>query len=170
MKLVETGLEVGEPGFTAFQEKRFAPTMNLCKRIYPHVHNLDGFFVAKLKKFANSSIDISDGLLTDLDKLINNQKLSYKIKLKDVPISNNLKKVLNLKKLSKINFISKGDDYQILFTASNSKNGVIKKISSLLGVKITKIGKIQNKSLKSSIIDQNNTIIRLKNKGYFHEF
>ena len=53
VKLVETGLEVGEPGFTAYQEKRFAPSMNLCKRIYPHVHNLDGFFVAKLKKFAN---------------------------------------------------------------------------------------------------------------------
>lgn len=53
VKLVETGLEIGEPGFVAYQEKRFAPQMNLCKRLYPHVHNLDGFFVAKLKKFAN---------------------------------------------------------------------------------------------------------------------
>ena len=29
--------------------------------------------VSQLKKFANCSIDISDGLISDLDKLINNQ-------------------------------------------------------------------------------------------------
>ena len=51
----------------------------------------------KIKKFANTSIDISDGLLADLDKMINNQKLSYKLFLKDIPISDNLKKVLDLK-------------------------------------------------------------------------
>ena len=62
----------------------------------------------QIKKFANTSIDISDGLLADLDKMINNQKLSYKLFLDDIPISNNLKKIIDLKKLSKINYISNG--------------------------------------------------------------
>ena len=124
----------------------------------------------QLIKFANTSIDISDGLLSDLDKLINNQKLSYKLKLNNIPISNNLKKVLKLKKFSKINFISRGDDYQIIFTASKAKRGIIKRISRRLGVKISKIGIIQNISSKSSIIDHRNQIITLKNKGYLHKF
>ncbi len=124
----------------------------------------------ELKNFASSSIDISDGLLADLDKLINSQKLSYKLNLKNIPISNNLKKILKNKKLSKINFISNGDDYQVLLTAPQSKRGIIKRISSKLGIKITKIGIIQNNSLKSSIIDLNNAVITLKNKGYSHKF
>ena len=72
----------------------------------------------KLFNFANTSIDISDGLFADLDKLINKQKLSYKVNISNIPISKNLKKIILSKKLKKINFVSKGDDYQILFTAS----------------------------------------------------
>ncbi|WP_415291259.1 thiamine-phosphate kinase [Candidatus Pelagibacter sp. Uisw_136] len=124
----------------------------------------------KIKKFANTSIDISDGLLADLDKMINSQKLSYKLFLKDIPISDNLKKVLDFKKLSKINFISNGDDYQILFTASKNKMGIIKKIASNCRVKLTKIGSIQSYVEKSSIIGGKNLQIPLKNKGYFHKF
>jgi thiamine-monophosphate kinase len=124
----------------------------------------------KIKKFANTSIDISDGLLADLDKMINNQKLSYKLFLKDIPISNNLRKVIDLKKLSKINYVSNGDDYQILFTASKNKMRIIKKIAFNSGVKLTKIGSIQSYGQKSSIIDDKNVQITLKNKGYFHKF
>ena len=123
-----------------------------------------------LKKFANTSIDISDGLLTDLDKMINTQKLSYKLYLKDVPISDNLKRVLNLKNLSKINYISKGDDYQILFTASKKHRGIIKKISTNCRIKLTKIGSILSSNKRSSIVDHKNIQISLKNKGYFHHF
>jgi thiamine-monophosphate kinase len=124
----------------------------------------------QIKKFANTSIDISDGLLADLDKMINNQKLSYKLFLDDIPISNNLKKILDLKKLSKINYVSNGDDYQILFTASKNKTRIIKKIASNYRVKITKIGSIQSHVEKPYIIDDKNVKITLKNKGYFHKF
>jgi thiamine-monophosphate kinase len=126
--------------------------------------------VHQIKKFANTSIDISDGLLADLDKLINSQKLSYKIDLKKIPISNYLKKVIDLKKLSKINYISNGDDYQVLFTASKNKRRIIKAISSNYRIKLTKIGSIQSNIKNSSIVDDKNTQISLKNKGYFHKF
>jgi len=124
----------------------------------------------QIKKFANTSIDISDGLLADLDKMINKQKLSYKLFLDDIPISNNLKNILDLKSLSKINYISNGDDYQVLFTASKNKMGIIEKIASNCRVKLTKIGSIQRHIKKSSIINNKNVQISLKNKGYFHKF
>ena len=138
------------------------------KRYYYKDLNLK--FIRKLLSLANTSIDISDGLFTDLDKLINKQKLSYKLYLKDVPISQNLKRLIDLKLIKKINCISKGDDYQILFTAKPSKSNIIKKIGKTLGVKISKIGKICSPSHTSEIIDGKKAKITPKNKGYYHSF
>ncbi len=50
VKLVEMGIEVGETGLTKYKGKRFHQSLNLTRRIYPHMHNMDGFFVAKLRK------------------------------------------------------------------------------------------------------------------------
>ena len=75
-----------------------------------------------------------------------------------------------MKNLSKINYVSKGDDYQILFTASKNKRGIIQKISSDYRIRLTKIGSIQSLRQKSSIVDHKNKKITLKNKGYLHKF
>jgi thiamine-monophosphate kinase len=124
----------------------------------------------KLLKFANTSIDISDGLFADLEKMINQQSLSFTIYERNIPISTNLNKLVKIKKLKKIKLISNGDDYQILFTASPSKSRIILNMSKNLGIKISKIGKINSGSKKSMIIDQKGKQIVLKNKGYSHQF
>ena len=124
----------------------------------------------ELLNFANSSIDISDGLIDDLKKMINRQKLSYKIFEKKIPISKNLNNYLKKNNLKKSKFISNGDDYQIWFTAGVDKSRIIEKTSKRLGIKISKIGKIRRNNEKSSIINQKGEYLVVKNTGYKHQF
>ncbi len=127
-------------------------------------------FINNLFKLANTSIDISDGLVDDLKKMINRQNFSFHIFEKKIPISNTLKQLIKLKKFKKIDITSRGDDYQILFTANPIKSRIVKKLSKITGIKITKIGKIISGKNKSKIINLKNKQIEAKNRGYIHQF
>ena len=115
-------------------------------------------------------LDISDGLFTDLKKLINEQRLGYIINIDNIPISKNLSLYLKKNKKKSINYISRGDDYQILFTSSKKNRSYIKKISKRINQKISLIGKITNQTKQNKIINSRNQIKTLNYDGYLHNF
>ncbi|MDC3233591.1 thiamine-phosphate kinase [Candidatus Pelagibacter sp.] len=125
---------------------------------------------SNLLKFANSSIDISDGLLGDLSKLINKSELFYKVELNKIPISINLRKYLSKSKKKKINFISKGDDYQIIFTSPKSKRNYIQKFFKKMNQKVTLIGNLTKDAKNNEIVDGDMRIKHAYNEGYLHNF
>ena len=128
-------------------------------------------FSKYLTKIANTSIDISDGLLIDLNKMINAQKISSEIYYDKIPISNKLKIFLNKNSIKKSKFIFNGDDYQILFTANKSKRDKINKISRITKTKISRIGKIlTKKKFKFRLLNADKVLKFTKIPGYEHFF
>ena len=147
-------------------------------------NNLKKYFISKyympsinlkmvdfLNKYANTSIDISDGLLIDLDKMTKQQKYGFLIRLDDIKISNQLKKVLNNNKKLKIeNTIFNGDDYEIIFTSNKKNRSSIARYSKNNSLKIQRIGRILKKHSDSGILKGNKKFKINKNLGYTHQF
>ena len=132
--------------------------------------NLPIKFSSHLFKIANCSMDISDGLVIDLNKLINKQNYGYLIDINKIPKSFQLEQLIRQKKLRKLNYLFNGDDYQILFTASKSKRKYIKILSMKMNQKISIIGQINTKSKNYLLDDRRIPIKYLKYQGYSHIF
>ena len=112
----------------------------------------------KLLKVASSSIDISDGLIQDLNQICVVNGVGANVFLKKIPS--------NVPNSELANLINSGDDYEICFTAQESFQDSIDLISRDLGVSIKCIGEIiEGKGVK--VISESLNPIQVKS-GYKH--
>ena len=111
----------------------------------------------ELVDIASSAIDISDGLIQDLNLICKSSDVGADVHLSMVPTSVE-NKTLEL--------INSGDDYQICFTASEDKSVKVNNISKRLGVHITEIGKITN-TRELTLFDHEGNKMDLES-GYSH--
>ena len=115
-----------------------------------------------LSRYTNSCIDISDGLIQDLNHILKASKVGATILLNDIPCE----KFIHASKQYQF-VLNGGDDYELLFTAPKKNRPYIEKIAKKTNTAISVIGVItQNKTLK--VMDQKGRSISFNKKGFDH--
>jgi thiamine-monophosphate kinase len=97
----------------------------------------------KVRDIASAALDISDGLLGDLQHILKQSQVSAEVFVDQLPKSETLQK--QSEDIQYQFAASGGDDYEICFTAPIEKRGAIDEISTALNLPLTRIGSITEK-------------------------
>ena len=94
-----------------------------------------------IRRLASAAMDVSDGLLTDLNKLCAASACSATLNLDALPISTALNATFGASAAQQHTLFG-GDDYELLFTVSRDKLAQLQEISSALLVACTPVGEV----------------------------
>ena len=117
-----------------------------------------------VKQGVKSAIDISDGLIADLDHICECSKVSARIKIDQIPVHPLVKTNFpNYQELA----LCGGEDYELLFTASKL---VMNQVRQTLNCPITIIGDIVEQILPERVIvvDSKGNTIPYEKRGWEH--
>jgi thiamine-monophosphate kinase len=99
-------------------------------------------FFKTVATYASSSMDISDGLIGDLEKMAHASGLQFEIDAEAVPYDSQVQKILADKPelISKV--LTGGDDYAFAFTASNIQEAALYESARALNIPLSRIGSV----------------------------
>jgi thiamine-monophosphate kinase len=119
-----------------------------------------------LRGLATSSIDISDGLVSEISHLTEVSTLGADIQASSIPLSRDLVKSVGQTVARRLALFS-GDDYELCFTAKENDLEAIKAVSRQIRLPMTRIGKI-NGNGQIGVHDEHGELIDLPVSGYEH--
>jgi thiamine-monophosphate kinase len=120
----------------------------------------------RLTALANAAIDLSDGLLADLNHIARQSALSATIEWSTLPIHPALKQEGML--VQQACALAGGDDYELCFTAPPQQREAIGRLSNDLGIALTRIGSFTTGVAQVRVIDQDGTDVKLDATGFDH--
>ena len=94
-----------------------------------------------LRSFSCCALDVSDGLLADLEHILERSQVGAEIYLENLPLSRHL--CIQYEQTQAEKFaLTGGEDYELCFTVSEEKREEMEQVLRLQGIKVTCIGKI----------------------------
>ena len=121
----------------------------------------------RLHGVAHAAMDISDGLLGDLDHICQASGLAAIVEAASLPRSAAAEAAIaaGLADISAI--AGGGDDYELLFTAPSSADAALRQMSAELGLELTRIGRMLSGS-GVTMVDADGREITPAVRGYRH--
>jgi thiamine-monophosphate kinase len=95
-----------------------------------------------LRRFAQAGMDVSDGLVGDLDKMCKASAVSAILEAASVPLSDAARAALAADPALLGPILTGGDDYEVLVTADDAKVATLRQEAAAAGVTLTEIGRI----------------------------
>jgi thiamine-monophosphate kinase len=139
----------------------------IARHVYPQPRLTLGRELAE-RRVVTSMIDVSDGLILDLERITVEHGLGAEIYVEQVPISSYYRERISGFTQDPYEFaLSGGEDYELLFTSPGEKRREVKEISNILGIEITEIGYVTSEpSIRA--LDSNRKEIRIGQRGFIH--
>lgn len=119
-----------------------------------------------LRNIASSCLDISDGLLSDLQHILTASQVGAEIHMNTIPTSKLIAQHLNDITFQRY-VLAGGDDYELCFTAPENKAPQILALNRQLNLPLTKIGKITHEKALV-VLNALQQTITLDTLGYNH--
>jgi thiamine-monophosphate kinase len=121
-----------------------------------------------VRNFAQAAIDVSDGLVGDVEKLCGVSHVGTKVESKRVPFSTAAKKVLERAPDLLPVLITAGDDYGIVVAVSKKSAPDFESEALAKEAAFTLIGEVTAAEKGISVLDGEGHPLKLKQKGFKH--
>lgn len=156
---------IGDPGCSALGLKLLMDKIKLESWTKKHINiNPQIEIGVKLSNYVNAMIDISDGLLIDLKRILNASNVGGEVYYEKIGVSQTLKEICKKHNYNEYEMVlSGGEDYILLFTISPHMEKKLRNEK----IEYRIIGKIKNKP-KDLIVYHKDKIIKLNQSGYDH--
>ena len=119
-----------------------------------------------LRGIARSAIDVSDGLLADLDHILQRSGRGARIEFVSLPVAPVAAAYLH-EAVARDCVLAGGDDYELCFTAAPDQRTAVQRAAESTGVAVTRIGSITGERALS-VVDLDGLPLAFTRTGYDH--
>jgi thiamine-monophosphate kinase len=122
---------------------------------------------AKLRGVAHACLDISDGLVADLEHMCEASSVGAEILADGIPISAAARRAIAAGKIQIGDLLTAGDDYELIFAVGAKDEPKLARIANVAGIKATRIGRI-TRGKGVTVIGAQGHAVQLERGGYRH--